>query len=311
MQDRLGQLALGRFRLTGLIGMGGQGMVYTGTDEQTGRPVAVKLARPEKDDVGQDRRARLEADLLGRIDSPYLAKLVACGSDEGLGSFCVVEELVPGRTVSYLLGREGPFAAAEIAVVVSQAAQGLSALHGAGYILRDLSPGQVMLHRTPASGVQVKLIDLGFVRRIGEETGVTDPRYLAGTPGFTAPELARGMPATPASDVYSLAALTYQMAAGAPAFPLLAAEGIVALQLADAVMPLPPCPRLGACRDALWAVLADALSSNPADRPSTPEHLARLVEQALSAAAGPPSSRRLLLWLAAAAMLIAAGVLLL
>jgi hypothetical protein len=61
----------------------------------------------------------------------------------------------------------------------------------------------------------------------------------------------------------------------------------------------------------LWAVLADALSSNPADRPSTPEHLARLVEQALSAAAGPPSSRRLLLWLAAAAMLLAAGVLLL
>ena len=258
-------------------------MVYSGEDLRTGEKVAVKIARTRGLDGKGGERLELEARVLAAVHSRFVARFKASGHDSQMGCFCLVEELVPGVSLAMLMDRTEQLTLEEILGILEQVAEGLEALHRTGHIMRDLTPGQVMVD---GSGRQVraKLIDLGLSRSLSEPSDLTDPFHVAGTPGYTAPELATGKPIGPSADTYSLAALAYEMLGGAPPFPAVAPEAILALQLSNSLSPLPGGRmvregRLGRAE----RVLFDALQAEPEARPGKPRRFVADLQAALGA----------------------------
>jgi len=266
----IGRTVLGKYKLTGLLAIGGQAEVYVAVDGESGARFAVKLSKPGSlDDCGEER-LKAEAALLARVDSPRIVNYVDSGRDEEMGCFCLVEELAEGVALAHLLAKREIVGPEQLLQILSQVVEGLEALHGIGFIMRDLSPSQVIVDGA-AEPIRCTVVDLGLARSISEDTGLTDPRLAAGTPGYSAPELTAGHPPTPASDTYSLAVLAYRMLAGSPPFEAAVAEAVVAMQLAEGFTPLSgivEVPPLVAAR--LDGLMRKALSVHPQLRPRTP-----------------------------------------
>lgn len=301
---RIGRTLLGRYVISGVLASGSQGEVFLVTDLAKKGLFAAKLSRRDSPDPSNEARLRQEAEILRRVNSPYVVRLVECGRDRELDSFCVVEELVSGVPLSQVLAGSGPMPFETVMSVVRQLADGLTALHEAGWIMRDLNPSQVIVN-VSSGRWQCKLVDLGFARKMKGGSILTDAMLAAGTPGYTAPDLAAGGSPGPAADVYSLAALTWHMLAGRPPFPTTSSpEALLALQMAGGVEPLPAGDwASGGCSRGVNDVLIAALSPIAADRPATPAEFVRLINRA-SRLTGPRAEKRRW-WLAAGAIALA------
>jgi serine/threonine-protein kinase len=279
--ERLGSLVLGRFRLTALLATGGQGEVYAGLEQSTGQRVAVKMARRDALDLRVEERLQIEGEVLAEVRCPGVVRLVTMGFDPALRSFCLIKELVPGVPLTLLLDRGERLSVQEVRSLARQVAEGMESLHRAGFLMRDMSPSQVMVDGAGESLSSV-IVDLGMVRRKGEAEGLTDPAQLAGTPGYVAPEVGDGAPVTPAADAYSLAALIFHLLAGFGPFGEGRPESTLAMQLIDAADALPPRHDLDeGARLRVQEVLHRALAHLPAARPATPRVLVDALEEAL------------------------------
>lgn len=259
----VGTLVLDRFRLDGILAWGGQSVIYTATDGQGGRFV-VKVGRPDTADPRAEDRLRQEAAILRLLSHPALVAFTDFGRDQATGLCCLVEELVPGVPLARLLADPELLDHRRSLLVLKQIAEGLEALHELGFVMRDLHPAQVMVSSDSPEGVSATIIDLGLARPMSRDEALTDPGQVAGAAGFLAPELIRGGEASPAADVYSLAAVAYTLLAGRPPFEAASPEMVMALQL---TMPAPPLPGPLA---AAGKLLGRALSTDPRPRPSTP-----------------------------------------
>lgn len=185
------------------LGAGASGTVFLARHDASGRAVAVKyLAAP----LGQDPRFRTafrgEAELLGGLDSPYIARFYEYVEDGPYAA--IVMELVDGIALHALLREEGATEPEPALAVLKGSLLGLAAAHAAGVVHRDYKPANVLV--TP-DGVS-KLVDFGVALRTGESGGV------AGTPSYMAPEQWAGRPATPATDVYAATATFYECLTG-------------------------------------------------------------------------------------------------
>lgn len=197
-----------------MIGEGASAVVWSGTDAG-GRPVAVKVPRraPEPWAVEQ---AQLERHVLMAVRHPHLVTLrdVVPLDD---GRVALVFDLVVGAVLSRLVGSRGHLRPGETVTVLTPLCEALAALHAAGGLHGDISAGNVML---TADGVP-KLLDLGAARVAGAvgDAGAHGGAgggfdEVVGTTGFVAPEVRRGSPPSPASDVFSLGALAWFCATG-------------------------------------------------------------------------------------------------
>jgi hypothetical protein len=204
-----GTLLATRYRLAELLETGGMAEIWRADDELLGRPVAVKL--PTGAQVAW-REARMAA----KLSHPGIAAVhdyrEAVRSDGTVAPF-VVMELLAGETVAARLVR-APIGLAETARIGAAVADALAAAHANGVVHRDVKPGNVML--TPNG---VKILDFGISAAAGEpdddDTGAT-----FGTPAYVAPERLDGMPAEPATDVYGLGVLLFEMVTGQPPYPV-------------------------------------------------------------------------------------------
>ncbi|MET0415264.1 MAG: serine/threonine-protein kinase, partial [Actinoplanes sp.] len=204
-----GTLLATRYRLVELLETGGMAEIWRADDELLGRPVAVKL--PTGPQVAW-REARLAA----RLSHPGIAAVhdyrEAVRADGTVAPF-VVMELLAGETVAARLVRD-PIGLPEAARIGAAVADALAAAHANGVVHRDVKPGNVML--TPNG---VKILDFGISAPAGEpdddDTGAT-----FGTPAYVAPERLDGMPAEPATDVYGLGVLLFEMVTGDPPYPV-------------------------------------------------------------------------------------------
>ncbi|TCC25292.1 serine/threonine-protein kinase [Kribbella speibonae] len=253
-----------RYLLGPSLGRGGMGEVFRATDEQLGRPVAVKLLLPSDRDERAGERFQREARAAARLSDPHVVSVYDFGP-HGDGFFLVME-LVEGRTVAAELDRSGPMPKERAIDIVEQAAAGLAAAHREDVVHRDVKPSNLLL---TADGT-VKVADFGIAHLPGDgTTTLTATGQIVGSTHYLAPERARGGQAGKAADVYGLGCVLYQLVTGQPPFT---AEHPAAIlyQHVDAD-PTPPSlsrPELGGSFE---NVLLRMLAKDEAARPTAAE----------------------------------------
>jgi serine/threonine-protein kinase len=253
-----GRLIKDRYALEALLGEGGDALVYRATDRHLRRAVAVKLLRPElRADPTFVARFEREARSAGQLNHPHIVSVYDYG--EGLDTYYLVMEYVPGGDLRALLRPGAPLPADVAARLGAEVAEALGAAHALGIVHRDVKPANVLLDEDG----HAKVTDFGIAKMLAVPA-LTATAAILGTPHYLAPEQATGDAITPASDVYSLGIVLYEMLAGRRPF-----EGEsfihVAMQHLNA-MPPPLADLNRAVPTTLAAVVARALAKAPAER---------------------------------------------
>jgi eukaryotic-like serine/threonine-protein kinase len=260
--DLTGSVLDDRYELLAVIGEGAFGRVYRGRDRRLGRTVAIKVIKPWwSEDPEWAESFEREAQLLARMSDPGIVQIFDVGhADEGV---YYVEEYVDGQSLAERL-RHGPLLPAEACEVAEQLCRALGSAHGERIVHRDVKPANVLLSARRG----VKVGDFGVARLAESSTG-GGTATIVGTPRYMAPEQSQGSAGTPATDVYSVGVVLYEMLAGQTPFH---GDSPVELALAHLNEPPPPLPR-GVPRDLARAV-DRALAKDPARRYQSGEEMA-------------------------------------
>jgi tetratricopeptide (TPR) repeat protein len=268
--------AVGPYLLREELGRGGMGTVYRA--ERVGdfrRELAVKLGPPGTADARMLERFRAERQVLAALDHPHIARLHDGGATPD-GRPYFVMELVRGGRIDRHADDRG-LTARERVRLFTDACRGVAYAHARGVVHRDLKPGNILV----SDGGAVKVVDFGLATRgtLADDVTLTQTGDLIGTPGFLAPEQARGRAnaVTPAADVFALGATLYALLTGRPPFRGDTAWESVRLTLdADPVPPSRLAPNLP--RD-LEAVCLKCLEKDPARRYPTAADLVADLER--------------------------------
>lgn len=251
-----------RYQLEELLGSGAMGEVWRAADRVLGRPVAIKLLKAA--DTTDIERFRMEAQTTARLNHPHVVGVYDFGSDQG--RLHLVMELVDGWTLARERSQRGSLAAREAAGIAAQVAQGLSAAHQQGVIHRDIKPANVML----TTDRTVKITDFGIARFTDDSAGTASATgKILGTADYLAPERALGRPAQPASDVYSLGCVLYELLTGRPPFSGTTSLAVVQQHVDTA--PPPPHRLSAAIPRPLSDYVLRLLAKDPERRPSAEE----------------------------------------
>ncbi len=254
-----GNIVDGRYALGESLGSGGMGEVYLTHDEVLERDVALKVLRSQyAGDEEFTERFRREARSAASLSHPHIVQVYDRGETED-GTSYIAMEYVPGGTLKEHIERRGPFGARETAAVGAQIADALEAAHERGVIHRDIKPQNVLV---TASG-DLKVTDFGIARAASAVTSSAS-NAIFGTAGYISPEQALGEPVGPASDLYSLGVILYEMLTGELPFT---ADNSIAVCMKHVTESLRPPkdlnPDIPEGMDALVVML---LAKDPAER---------------------------------------------
>jgi hypothetical protein len=267
----------GRYRLLGLLGRGGMGEVHLARDEVLDRDVAVKvLAEQYSHDGEAVERFRREAKSAAVLSHPHIVPVYDLG-ETAHGTHYIVMEYVPGGTLKERILREGPVDAGTAAGISLQVAAALGAAHDAGVIHRDVKPENILF----AGSGEAKVTDFG-IARAASSPRLTQTGFALGTADYMSPEQAMGDPVGPASDLYSLGVVLYQMLAGERPFE---ADSPLATVVKHANEPPPRLRRPGegdpAFPGGMDAVVGKLLAKDPADRHGSASELMADLERVM------------------------------
>jgi eukaryotic-like serine/threonine-protein kinase len=266
----IGTVLGGRYRLVELLGQGGMATIYRARDSQLERDVAVKVLRPEYGaDPDFNDRFRNEAQSAASLNHPSIVAVYDYGTDE-VGPF-IVMELVEGEDLASIVRRSGALPPRAAARLVAQAARALAAAHERGIVHRDVKPGNMLVTREG----RVKVADFGIARALSE-SALTLPGTTLGSVHYFSPEQARGELATPASDIYSLGIVLYELLTGRRPWTGDTAAAIATARLTGAV-PSPSSVH-GGIPPTLDAITRRALATNPEDRFGSASEMAEALE---------------------------------
>jgi eukaryotic-like serine/threonine-protein kinase len=214
-QDGLiGRTLDGKVRLERLLGKGGTGRVYGGTQVSLGRRVAVKVMRPDldaEDERSFEDRFFREASLAGQLQHPNIVTVHDYGRTAD-GVCYIVMELLGGSDLKALM-KQGPIPPARTLVIFEQIVRGLRVAHRAGLVHRDVKPGNIRLTEGEDGRDFVKVLDFGLVKG-SEDTEITQDGTFLGTPHYAAPEQVRGDEADGRSDLYAVGVMLYRALCG-------------------------------------------------------------------------------------------------
>jgi len=233
----------GSFRILQKIGSGGMGAVYKAMEIQNSRMVGVKILHPKlanrKDLVSRFGR---EARALSQLSHPNTVRVFLYGELED-GALYIIMELLEGKNLNQTVRSEGPFPVARALPILIQACGALDEAHKAGIIHRDLKPENIFLVQSGALRDFPKLLDFGLAK-VGERQMrpgsviLTQEGMVFGTPEFMSPEQAQGKPLAPASDVYSLAVILYEVLTGKLPFEAKSAMDYIQMHVTGKPIPL-------------------------------------------------------------------------
>jgi serine/threonine-protein kinase len=282
MEEGSQDLIDGRYRIVRKLGHGAFGRVDLCTDEATGAPVAVKRLHPIRSGDEVARRFLREGRAAARVRHPGVVAVLAAGEEPG-GDLYLVSEYVEGVELASLLEREGARSQEEARTWLEKLAEALAAIHEAGVLHRDLKPSNMLVaHGEP------RICDFGMARIEDGRTVITSTGQVVGTPRYLAPEHMRQANAsTPASDVWALGAVGYELATGEK---WLQPADLMRLAATPVETPDPPGyqERLSKVSDPeLREVLARLLTDDPGARPQD----GAAVVELLAAPPAPPRPR--------------------
>ncbi|MGV9697146.1 protein kinase domain-containing protein [Streptomyces sp. NPDC003470] len=247
------------YRLVARLGAGGMGRVYL-SHTQGGRPVAIKVVRPElADDPAFRRRFRREVEAARRVRGAYTAELVDADTDGVLPWLATL--YVPGPSLTAAVARRGPLPVSAVLWLMAGVAEALQAIHGVGVVHRDLKPSNVLL---AADGPRVIDFGVSFAAGLSSHTATGS---TVGTPHFMAPEQATAGEVSPATDVFALAQTAAFAALGEPLY----GDGTAPVVLYRIVHEEPDLSRLP---EPLRPLFARCLASDPRER-ATPAEVVR------------------------------------
>lgn len=241
-----GTLLDGRYRLAGMLGRGGFGVVYEAVQLSTGQQVAVKILDPTRLDAdGSAGRAKAlarftrEMEVVGRLKHPHIVGLIDAGTDRVP---YVVFERVHGSTLADLIATQGALAPAIARRLMAQVLEALAYAHAAGVVHRDLKPGNIMVLGT-GTHRSVKVLDFGIAGVFGD-TDRDHPKLTAtgailGTVAYMAPERFAGERLLPQSDLYAWGLDLLECLTGKPFHDGRTVGELVRLHCDPAPLPLP------------------------------------------------------------------------
>jgi len=232
------QVLGGRYELRSLVATGGMGQVWRAHDQRLGRPVAVKVLRSEyagePEFLARFRAEARHAAMLGHRNVVAVFDYGETTAADGEALAYLVMELVPGESLAAVRRRLGALPPEQVLEVVAQAAAGLGAAHEMGIVHRDVKPANLLLR--PDGSVAVT--DFGIAWS-AESVALTRTGQVIGTAHYLSPEQARGGAAVPASDVYALGMVAYELLAGHRAFEGASSVAVALSQIQDEPDELP------------------------------------------------------------------------
>ena len=207
-----GDVVAGRFEILELLGTGGMGVVFKAADRTLDETVALKTLRQ---DLGKSielsKRFKSEIRLARRVASPHICRIHECGIDDGLHYISMA--WVDGVTVKELLEQRGGLPLVEAFQIADAIVAGLTAIHQAGIIHRDVKPAHLM--RTPEG--RIKLMDFGIAKELGAGK-LTAVGQAVGTPQYMSPEHVMGLDLDPRTDVYTAGLVMFELLTGTAVF---------------------------------------------------------------------------------------------
>ena len=262
----------GRYRVCEELGRGATGIVVRAERISDGEPVALKVLRQELSrDETYRRRLAHEARTAQEMEHKYVVPLLDFGEAHGLPYLAF--GYVPGRSLADRIADLGPLSISETVRVASQIAAGLDALHAKDLVHRDVKPSNIIL----TDDSRALLTDFGLAKGRAY-TVLTRPGQLLGTANYVAPELIRGAPATPATDIYALGCTMFECVTGAAPF---AGRGLVRVGIAHLEEdPADPCASLSDAPRYFGSAVCQALAKDPDQRPRTAAAYARMLSLA-------------------------------
>ncbi|HET7631834.1 MAG TPA: serine/threonine-protein kinase [Gemmatimonadaceae bacterium] len=286
----VGQVVGDRYRVTGLLGEGGMGRVYTAEHIRMGRRCALKVMSPALAHTADAiTRFNREAANASRINHPNVAAVYDFGETPD-GLLYIAMEYVEGETLHALIARQGPLPLPRAAGIARGVADALAAAHHLEIVHRDLKPDNIMLTRQVDGSDWVKVVDFGIAKSIaapGAGSGgqtVTTAGVSLGTPEYMSPEQLAGERLDHRTDIYSLGLVLFNMLTGDLPYPRLTSKETLVKRLTSAPATLADVRPDLAWPPAVQAVLTRALDPEPDRRYSSASDFGRAI---MAAAADP------------------------
>src|SRR5262245_36306433 len=284
MPAGLAAILTDRYRVERELGQGGMATVYLAHDVKHDRQVALKVLKPELGAVLGSERFLAEIKITARLDHPHILTLLDSGAVDGYLYY--VLPYVRGESLRALLNRETQLGVDDALAITKQIASALDYAHRQGVVHRDIKPENIMILEGEAM-----LTDFGIALPVKEAGGsrLTETGLSLGTPHYMSPEQATGDRQLDArSDLYSLAAVTYEMLTGEPPTTGPTVQAVIAKLLTDSptrirtVRPTVP--------EGIDNAVAKALSKVPADRYATVGDFSKALDitRSTAAVAAPP-----------------------
>jgi len=246
------------YQIDSLLGEGGMGTVYRAIDTHLERPVAIKMLHTHLvNQVSFMERFRNEALILARLNHPNIAVVYNFLQDSS--DYFMAMEYVEGDSLETLIRKGGALSPAIAAEITRQGLEGLAHAHRKGILHRDIKPANLMI--TPEGAV--KLMDFGIARVTGEQR-LTQANRIVGTLEYMAPELVQGEPPSPASDIYAMGILLYELLSGK--LPFASQTDYSLMQAIIRQKPVSLRKLNAQIPKELEAVVLKALDKNPAKR---------------------------------------------
>lgn len=240
-----GQIVADKYRIDGIMGTGGMGVVVAATHVELDQRVAIKFLR----EVSPEALARFqrEARLLVKLKSPHVARVFDVGALEDDTPFIVMEHL-DGSDLSTVLGARGRLPYEEAIDYVLQASEAVAEAHAHGMVHRDLKPANLFLAKGPGTTTTVKVLDFGVSKilddRISAEEktrggDLTNEGVALGSPGYMSPEqMTSARSVDVRSDIFSLGALLYRLISGQAPFKGSSVVTILAAMATENLAPI-------------------------------------------------------------------------
>ncbi|MGH8496347.1 MAG: protein kinase domain-containing protein [Gammaproteobacteria bacterium] len=262
-----GRVLAGRYRIAGLVGVGGMGMVYRALDERLGLDVALKVLRPERLVQHQRMIERFQQELIlaRQVSHRNVVRIHDIGQDGDVHFLTM--DLVRGRSLKEILEAHGPLDAARAVAIGHDLANALAAAHRENVVHRDLKPSNVLVDEEG----RAYITDFGVARSLNT-AGLTMAGNVIGTPDYLSPEQARGADVDGRTDIYALGLILFEMLSGKLPFSGESFDEVLAARAFGEPRTL---SELGVDAPAwLQAIVETCLQRDPADRYDTAAELA-------------------------------------